>query len=59
MTEKPGVYELAGGEIAVWDDNGVIMLKVCNKYKDPVELNEQEALELAELLIRLAKQQTP
>lgn len=59
MTEKPGVHELAGGEIAVWDDNGAIMLKVCNAYQDPVELNEEEALELAELLTRLARQQTP
>jgi hypothetical protein len=59
MTEKPEIHELAGGEIAVWDDNGVIMLKVCNEYKDPVELNEEEALELADLLTRLAKQRTP
>jgi hypothetical protein len=59
MTEKPEVHELFGGEIVVWDDNGVIMLKVCNEYKDPVELNEEEALELADLLTRLAKQRTP
>ena len=59
MTEKAEFHELAGGEIAVWDDNGVIMLKVCNEYKDPVELNEEEALELADLLTRLAKQRTP
>jgi hypothetical protein len=35
MTEKAEVHELAGGEIAVWYDNGVIMLKVCTEYKDP------------------------
>jgi hypothetical protein len=58
MTEKPEVHELVGGEIVVWDDNGVIMLKVCNEYKDPVELNEEEALELADLLVPLAKQRT-
>jgi hypothetical protein len=59
MTEKAQVHELAGGEIAVWDDNGVIMLKVCNEYKDPVELGESEALELAELLTRLVRQRMP
>jgi len=49
------VYELAGGDIALWSDNGVIMLKVREPFGDPVELNEHEALEIAELLVRLAK----
>jgi hypothetical protein len=49
------VYELAGGDIALWIDNGVIMLKVREPFGDPVELNEHEALEIAELLVRLAK----
>jgi hypothetical protein len=50
------VHELAGGDIAVWqDENGVIHLKCQEKYGDPVELGEEEALELAELLTRLVK----
>ena len=50
------VYELAGGDICVWaEESGAIMLKVREPFSDPVELGEDEALELGELLIRLAK----
>lgn len=49
------IYELSGGDITVWVDNGVIMLKVREPFGDPVELNEHEALELADLLARLAR----
>ena len=56
MAADTKVYELAGGEIFVWqEDSGVIMLKVEQKYNDPVELGEEEALELADLLTRLVK----
>lgn len=48
-------YELAGGDITVWVDDGVIMLKVHEPFGDPVELSEQEAHELGALLVRLAK----
>jgi len=55
--ESP-IHEVAGGEIAVWTEpSGAIILKVRNKYKDPVDMAEHEALELAELLIRLVKEQ--
>ena len=54
MAADTKVYELAGGEIFVWqEDSGVIMLKVEQNYNDPVELGEEEALELADLLTRL------
>lgn len=56
MTAESDVYRLAGGDIAVWRDaGGVIFLKVEQKYHDPVELADHEALELGELLLRLAK----
>ena len=52
----PRVYELAGGEITLWaEDSGAIMLKVREPFGDPVELGEEEALELAALLARLVK----
>jgi hypothetical protein len=52
------LYEVAGGDIDVWvDPGGAICLKVRNKVNDPVELAEHEAMELAELLIRLVKEQ--
>ena len=50
------VYELASGDISVWaEEAGAIMLKVREPFGDPVELGEEEALELDELLVRLAK----
>jgi hypothetical protein len=55
MATQP-VYELAGGEITLWlEDSGAIMLKVREPFGDPVELGEEEALELAERLTRLVK----
>ena len=48
-------YKLAGGDITVWVDNGVIMMKISQPFGDPVELNQHEAHELAELLVRLAE----
>jgi hypothetical protein len=55
--ETNPIYEIAGGDVTLWlDDCGSIMLKVREPFGDPLELNEHEALELAELLTRLAKQ---
>ena len=48
------VFECAGGQLAIWVDEGVIMLKSKEPYGDPVELNDDEALELSDLLRRLA-----
>jgi hypothetical protein len=46
-----------GGDIDVWiDENGVICLKARNKFNDPVELTEHEALEVGNLLVRLVAQ---
>ena len=50
------VYQIAGGDITVWaEESGAIMLKVREPFGDPVELGEEEALELSALLVRLAK----
>ena len=55
---NPLIHEFSGGEICVWlDESGVICLKSRNKFNDPVELAENEALELAELLKRLVDEQ--
>ncbi len=51
-----GIFEMASGDISIWVDGG-IHLKLNTTYKDPVELGEREALELGELLVRLARQQ--
>jgi hypothetical protein len=56
MASDTNIHELAGGDIAVWQEqSGAIVLKLQEKHGDPVELGEEEALELAELLIRLVK----
>jgi hypothetical protein len=56
--QQPRVYEISGGEILVWlDPSGIICLRTRNAYDDPVELAEHEATELAELLLRLVKEQ--
>jgi hypothetical protein len=53
------VYEFAGGEIVVWaEESGAIMLKVRQPFGDPVVLGEADALELGELLVRLAKDES-
>ena len=47
------VHELVQGEITVWVDGG-IHIKTRNPYGDPVEMSEEDARELAALLLRLA-----
>lgn len=55
--QRTEVFDMASGEISVWVDGG-IHLKVNTPGRDPVELGEHEALELGELLIRLANEQS-
>jgi len=44
---KSTVYELTGGEILVWaEESAAIMLTVQQPVGDPVELGEEEALEV-------------
>lgn len=50
------VFEMASGDISIWVDGG-IHLKINTTGKDPVELGEQEALKLGELLVLLANEQ--
>jgi hypothetical protein len=57
MMGGKGIYELAGGQLAIWlDECGSIMVKVRESFGDPVELAEHEARELAVVLERLAKE---
>lgn len=50
------VFRLSGDEVVLWidDDDSAVMLKAVSFGVDPVELNPDEARELARLLIRLA-----
>ena len=55
VNETSKAYKFADGEVTVWID-GCICIKTQNKYDDPVELADEEALELSELLKRLAEE---
>jgi hypothetical protein len=56
MTDRATV-EFVGGEIVLWDDGGVLMLKQAEPHGDPVELNEHQALELANSSSKWARAQ--
>jgi len=51
---QPQVYEIAGGDVVLWSVNGAVHIKTTDKHNDPVELNEHQAMELSDLLRRLA-----
>ena len=51
-------YVLFGGDIALWVEDGAVMLKTCDPHGDPAALNAQEAATLARLLRELAEQQS-
>jgi hypothetical protein len=57
MAIDANVYYAASGDVAVWiDAGGSIHLRVRERQGDPVELSEHEAIELADLLRKLAQE---
>jgi hypothetical protein len=52
------VHKFAAGEVSVWlqEESGSICIKTENKHGDPAELVAEEALELADLLVKLSKE---
>ncbi len=51
------VHKLSGGDVLVWlDPDGGICIKTVEPHGDPVELSDQDALELARLLTHLARE---
>ncbi len=59
MTVQPTVYEIAGGDVVLWSIDGTIHIKAVTKHNDPVELTEDETIELSKLLARLASGKHP
>ena len=57
MTDKKkDVCVVAGGDAYCWAEAGTsIMLKAVTGYGDPVELGSEEAVELANALLKAAK----
>lgn len=57
MIGETTVHKRAGGDVVVWvDDGGAVCIKTKDKFNDPVELAEHEALDLANLLLRLVEE---
>ena len=55
MVSPITVYQISDGEVRVWRDEGCICIKTQNPHGDPVELSDEEAVELGKLLLRLAE----
>lgn len=56
MATDKTIYTIAD-HIPLWiEQTGSVHIKTCDPHGDPVELGEEEALELAALLIRLVKE---
>ncbi|MGN6365827.1 hypothetical protein [Asticcacaulis taihuensis] len=51
---KREVFTTSSGEVSVWLDGG-IHLKIEKANNDPAELSEAEAIELADILLKLAQ----
>lgn len=48
-------FETSGGAVRIWIEQGSsIHMKVVTRENDPVELSEDEAIEVAEVLKRFA-----
>ncbi len=47
-------YVLFEGDVILFVQDGVIKLKTCDPHGDPVEMNEEQASTLGNLLLKLA-----
>jgi hypothetical protein len=55
MSEERPHASISGGEINIWLDQGVLMIKAVDLYGGPVELAEHEVDELIDALRKLRK----
>jgi hypothetical protein len=46
-------YVLFGGDIALWTEGDMIMVKTCDPSGDAVELSAEQAATLSRLLLKL------
>ncbi|HEX2854971.1 MAG TPA: hypothetical protein VHO24_17185 [Opitutaceae bacterium] len=55
MKEKKQVFSVSDGEAACWiEDESSVMLKAGRVFGDPVELSKDEAIALANALLKAA-----
>jgi hypothetical protein len=52
----PKTFRLCEGDVYGWvEQDSSVMLKAVTKYGDPVELEKQEAIKLAQALLKAAE----
>ena len=57
MNEKKEVFSVSNGEAYCWaEQQSSVMLKAVTTFGDPVELTKEEAIELANALLRASEQ---
>jgi len=49
-------YVLFEGDVILFVQDGAVMLKTCDPHGDPVEMNEEQATSLGNLLLKLASE---
>lgn len=56
LIEEKGYFESSDGSVRIWiEQDTSIHMKVATPTNDPVELSEEEAIEIAEILQNYAK----
>jgi hypothetical protein len=56
---EPSVFSVCEGNAYCWaEQDSSVMLKAVTKHGDPVELTKEEAIELAQALLKAAEQVT-
>lgn len=54
MKKNSDIHELADGDVRVWiNEGGAISLKAVDSHGDPIELSEDEAMEISLVLQKL------
>ncbi|HEY3900474.1 MAG TPA: hypothetical protein VGM54_17835 [Chthoniobacter sp.] len=49
------LFEIADGEVRIWLDQEIVMIKAVSSDRDPVELTKSQAITLAKQLLLLAE----
>lgn len=49
-------FQISDGEVRVWLEQETVHMKAVTPYGDPVELWKDEAIELAEAILKIAQE---
>jgi len=50
------IFEISDGEVRLWIEQENLHIRAIDSHGDPVELTKEEAVKLAEALIRFSKE---